>query len=286
MSWLVIGKGGQLSSALAAQSDQLLFWGREELDLSLPQDQIRERLEKLPKTDGIIIAAAYTNVDLAETEQNLASQVNIIAPREIAKYCAAENLPLVYISTDYVFDGETSKAYSVCTQKSPVNFYGYTKSVGEDYVFRHHPGATVVRTSGVFYEGFKNFPATMLSLRSKSSIKVVMDQVMRPTYAPELAKALLHMIRPEYSEKLPGHIYHITGSGADVHWADFAKETYARLPSGTNSPTVEHINSFQFGAHAARPAFSVLDISKFQDSFDYKLPDWSKGLTEFVRKMI
>jgi len=233
-------------------------------------------------TDGVIIAAAYTQVDQAETEYDLALQVNAAAPGAIAKACAQRGLPLVHISTDYVFSGEASAPYETDHTIDPINAYGRSKYGGEQAVMDAHEKAAVLRTSWVFDGTGKNFMTTMLRLaQSRPELSVVADQIGRPTYAGHLARAALQSIKAlEGGSPAAQGIFHATGTGHPVSWADFARAIFERAAADLpHKMKVTSIPSSAYPTPAKRPAYSVLETSKF-DSAVEALPDWKTGLEQ------
>lgn len=254
---LVIGRTGQLARALQrVGGDAVDAWGRERLDLS-ELDSIARKLSD-SGASAVINAAAYTAVDAAENDMVNAFLLNADAPRMIAQTCAELGVPLVHLSSDYVFDGAKVGAYVESDARSPLNVYGRSKAEGEDAVLA--AGGCVVRTSWVFAAEGKNFVRAMLALAQKSDrVSVVSDQIGRPTWSDDLARACLAVATQ------PGagsEVFHFAGAD-DASWADFAEGVFAEARTrGLKSAQVSRILSAEYPAAAPRPANSRLDSSK------------------------
>lgn len=282
---IVIGQTGQLAQALNRNFNpevlDLHFLNRSDCDLSGSKEQIDTALEACPVSDAVIIVAAYTNVDLAESEQDLAHAVNAQAPGYIAEWCAARQIPTIYISTDYVFSGESSEPYTHDHEVDPINSYGVTKRAGEVAVSNANPRSAIVRTSWVFDGNGKNFLTTMLRLaETRTELGVVDDQTGRPTYAGHLADAVLELTKLLIAdEEAPTGVFNVTGSGTPITWATFARRifTEAFLPDEKHIE-VASITSDAFPTVAKRPTYSVLDLTRFEMATNKALPDWREGL--------
>ena len=282
-TFLVFGRYGQLAQALARQENTagvtLKFMGSKEFNLENRLLQISKLISKFGNIDGVINTAAYTNVDKAEHEDcQRAYVLNVQAPVQMAKACRAQNLPFLHVSTDCVFGGDKRAPYTFDDQPSPVNFYGFTKLLGERAIADIGGRSCVFRTSWVFSPQGKNFFTVMLGLgRAGKPIKVVDDQIGSPTYADDLALALLHAgkhMAANPRAKLPP-LTHISGKGAPVSRYDFARAIFSQagLPL-----KISPISSAAFGAPAQRPAYCALDTAKFEATFSYQLPKWRAGL--------
>ncbi len=285
---LVFGKNGQLAQALARCGAldgkvSLKFIGSSQFNLDTQLFDIYKLITKYNNIDAVINAAAYTNVDRAETSGcEQAYRLNALAPEQIAKACNAINIPLLHISTDCVFDGNMRIAYKPKDKASPINFYGQSKLDGEIFIRNNGERNTTFRTSWVFSPQGQNFFGTMLRLaKEKPSISVVNDQIGSPTYADHLAKALLHACQTMIDNPLMrlAPIYHIAGTGTPVSRYEFASKIFetAKLKIKLNP-----ISSDSFGAAAQRPTFCALDTESFEREFDYKLPNWQDGLRQAI----
>jgi dTDP-4-dehydrorhamnose reductase len=270
---LVIGQSGQLARALARRSEDVVTVPRKDLDLSAPADVLTANLEALIKQHaacGVINAAAFTHVDLAETNRDLAFRVNADAPAVIAQVCAAHDIPFVHISTDYVFDGTAARPWQETDPTDPLNIYGDSKFAGEQGVQAEGGTAAILRTSWVYDLDGRNFVTTMLSLaETHDELRIVDDQIGRPTHADVLAEAAFAALGQN-------GIFHVSGTGEPVSWADFAK---AIFDIAGQNVTVTPIPSSEYPTAAARPTYSVLDTSKFETRVS-ALPDWRVTLRD------
>jgi len=281
---LVAGKSGQLARALAhlapARMD-IAFHGRDTLDLSVPGAAARLIAETRP--DLVINTAAWTAVDLAETERDAAWRLNAEAPGEIARACASAGAALIHISTDYVYDGTKTGPYLETDATAPINAYGATKLAGEQAALAGNPRTAVLRTSWVYAPWGKNFVLTMLVLaQTRPRLRVVDDQHGTPTSALDLAGACLaiapHLAGAAAGEPVWGH-YHYAGRGACT-WADLAAESFAL--AGPPLPEIERIGTDDYPTPARRPANSVLDCRKFEATFGIATIPWRDALARVV----
>ncbi len=276
---LVIGKSGQLARVLQAES---AFWpyhvtciGRDICDLSGPNAAILEALAPYKTACAVINAAAYTQVDKAEDEPDLAMQINGHAPGVIAGFCQRLNIPLIHISTDYVFNGRGRNgsgrtAYRPSDPTAPMNAYGLSKRAGEKAVMAYAGGA-VLRASWLFDGYGDNFFTKMIELaKTRSELSIVSDQIGRPVDTTSLAKACFSVVS-NHSHS----IYHIACNGAETSWAGFAKAIFrAAPPAVLPDIAVTNIAAKDYKTKAVRPAYSVLDNRKFQQDYQTRLPDW------------
>lgn len=275
---LVIGQSGQLARALAKRSADVITVPRSGLDLSADPDRLQTKLRVLIETHqprGVINAAAYTQVDQAETDRDLAFRVNADAPAIIAQTCAARDISLVHISTDYVFDGHQTRPWRETDPTGPLNIYGQSKLAGEQAVLTANGRASILRTSWVYDVQGRNFVTTMLRLaESTSELRIVDDQIGRPTHADVLADAALASI---------GHtgLFHVSGRGDPISWAGFAREVFE---IAGRDVTIIPVPSSDYPTEALRPAYSVLDITKFEREIG-SLPDWRHTLRNALTQM-
>ncbi len=279
-SVLVIGKNGQLGRSLqqiASDYPQYVFTfvGREDLDLTqtLSVDSFFEDR----KIDVIINCAAYTAVDKAESESELADQINHRAVEQLAQIAKKQDTILVHISTDYVFNGQNYKPYTETDLSDPQNVYGQTKLNGELAIQKICPNAIIIRTSWVYSEFGNNFVKTMLRLgKERESLNVIYDQVGTPTYAGDLAKAILEIVNhPSLSihASIPG-IYHYSNEGA-CSWYDFAQAIF-ELSHQKNQ--VVPIETSEYPTLAKRPYYSLMSKSKIKHDFGLTIPYWNDSL--------
>jgi len=287
MRILVTGKNGQLGRSIHKlintdtkinnnqSSNEFIFVGREELDLS-SESNISQYFNN--KFDVIINCAAYTQVDKAEQEEELANKINHLAVKQLASIAYKQQAMLIHISTDYVFDGESNKPYIETDTSNPINVYGKTKLAGEQAVQEVMPmNAIIIRTSWLYSEYGHNFVKSMLRLsKEQDDLNVVSDQIGSPTYATDLANAILEIIKNKEFSKLnqTTQIYHYSNEG-EVSWYDFAKEI-VKL-SGVKC-IINSIKTEQYPTLASRPKNGTLDKDKIIQMFYIKNLDWKKSL--------
>jgi len=230
---------------------------------------------------GVIHAAAYTAVDLAEEEHALARAVNARAPEVVAEACAAAGIPMVLVSTDFVFDGEKKTPYLEDDAVAPLSVYGATKLEGEERATIAHPdGLTIARTQWLYGPRGRHFPGTMLTLaESRDELSVVDDQIGAPTSTLELSPALWDLLeRGERTSGAGGGIYH-AACGGEGSWCDFAKSTF--LLAGLDPDRVHPCTTDQFPRPAKRPAHSVLDCSRLTALRGTAMLTWKQALARF-----
>ena len=288
MRILVTGKNGQLGQSINKivntgngknnyqQDNEFIFVGREELDLS-KKESIASYFDN-NNFDVIINCGAYTAVDRAEEEQNLTNQVNHLAVKQLAGIAKEQKAKLIHISTDYVFDGTGSKPYKETDKTNPINVYGKTKLAGEKALQEIMPtNAMIIRTSWVYSEYGNNFVKTMLRLgKERNEINVVSDQIGSPTYATDLAKAILKIIdNRDYQDKDKAtEIYHHSNKG-EISWYDFTKEIFklAKIDCKVSPITTE-----QYPTPAKRPRNTLMSKDKIIEEFSLEILDWKKSL--------
>ena len=226
--------------------------------------------------DIIINCAAYTNVDGAEDNPDMAEEINVSGTKNLVEFAKRKNVPLVHISTDYVFDGMSVKPYKETDAVCPQSVYGKTKEAGEQYV-RQYEKHFIVRTAWLYGKYGKNFVKTIMHVaKEKGELKVVSDQIGCPTNAEDLAKQILRLVETDAYGT-----YHCTGSGM-CSWYDFACEII-RL---SNIPcVVSPCVTGEFPAKAKRPAYSVLDNTKLERVTGAKMPDWKDSIAKFIHTL-
>ena len=283
-SVLLTGRHGQVSSylqPLLRENYSLVVVDRNELDLSKPAD-IAAVLQTI-SPDFIINPAAYTGVDLAEEEAELAYRINSEAPAEIAQYCSESGTPLIHFSTDYVFDGNADRPYIETDSAAPTGVYGDSKLKGELAVLESGAPAVILRTSWVYSNVGKNFYRTMLKLaESRNQLSVVADQVGSPTYAGSIAvatEAILNAITQTGPDEAQSGVFHLT-CGGQTSWHGFAEAIFNQ--HGLNSVEVSPIGTADYPTPARRPAYSVLNNSKLDQVYGIALPDWQHALQQCV----
>lgn len=279
---LVTGAGGQLGKELeqlAATNPSLEFVFLTRDEFPIDDEKKLQSIFATYQPDFLINCAAYTAVDKAESEKEAAFRINADAVALLATSCKENNTRFLHISTDYVFDGTSTVPYKENATTNPQTVYGASKLKGEKLALQHNPETIIIRTSWVYSAFGKNFVKTMLRLfDEKESVNVVNDQFGSPTYAADLAEAILHII-------LSGHwkpgIYHFSNNGI-VSWFDFAQ----RIKSLSGSPCkVNPIPTSSYPTPAKRPAYSVLDNSSIQQTYGIKKKGWEQSLSACLLKM-
>ena len=277
---LVTGANGQLGKELRALADawsayQFVFVTREEM----PIDQFEQVIEYFTHSAPAfcINAAAYTAVDKAETEKEQAFRINAEAVGLLSAVCKENGTKFIHISTDYVFDGQSPEPYTEVAPVNPMNTYGMSKLKGEALCLYNNPDAVIIRTAWVYSEFGNNFVKTMLRLmKERPEIKVVNDQIGAPTYAADLASAIMQVIGNWHAG-----IYHYSNQGR-ISWYDFALAI--KELSGSNC-IVHPIPSSEFPTPAKRPSFSLLDTQKIRTTFGIDIPAWKDSLQRCLKKL-
>lgn len=276
MKIIVTGAKGQLGSDVVARLKEI---GAHPIEADLPDLDITDAAatEKFiggSGADGVIHCAAFTNVDVAETEKELCRKVNAEGTANIAAVCGKLGIKMLYTSTDYVFSGEGNGPFETDSPKIPCNYYGVSKLDGEIAVKENCEKHFIVRISWVFGENGKNFVKTMLRLaEERDEISVVCDQVGSPTYTKDLAKLLCEMISGEKYG-----VYHATNEGF-CSWAEFAA---AIMESAGKKTRIIPVTSEQYKSVAKRPANSRLSKKSLDDNGFDRLPDWRDALERFL----
>ena len=281
---VVMGAGGQLGRAvLEAAGDAgqpAAGFDRQRLDVT--DHAAVSACLAAHAGDVVINAAAFTDVDGAEEAVEAAQAVNIHGADAIARACATHGSRLIHISTDYVFSGEGSRPWRPEDPTRPINAYGRTKLAGEKAVLGRLEDAVVVRTSGVYAAWGRNFVRTMLRLGAeRKRLQVVSDQVLGPTSAHDLARALV-AIAPAVRDGISG-IYHYCGT-PETSWYDFASAIF-QSSNLTRPPTVEAITSAEWPTRARRPAYSMLDTATFESVFGVHPLPWREALMDVLRRL-
>ena len=274
---LVTGTNGQLGSEIKELSNMypsytFFFTCKNDLDIT-SANEVEAFIQKHHIT-AIINCAAYTAVDKAESDEGNADRINHLAVKNLAELSQHYALKLIHISTDYVFDGTNHKPYIETDLTNPQSIYGKTKLLGEQALLHVNPKNTlIIRTSWVYSSYGANFAKTMLRLgREKESLGVIYDQVGSPTYAKELAKAILDILPHINNEQ--SQIYHYSNEGV-TSWYDFAKEIMkmAKLPCKINPIETSH-----YSTPAKRPHYSLLNKAKIKKDYGISIPYWKDSL--------
>lgn len=279
---LVIGAGGQLGQCLKTVAerrgiDDIVFPTEQEANILNP-DLLNSLLEK-EKPAFVINCAAYTAVDKAEDEVELAKAVNETGAENLAKACKASSSALIHISTDFVFEGNEVKLLKEGDVAKPINVYGVTKLDGEKAVEAILPEHVIIRTSWLYSEYANNFVKTMLKLGAeREELNIIADQVGTPTYAIDLANAIFEIIASDH--KAYG-IYHYSNEGV-TSWFDFAK---AIFDISETKVKTNPIPGSKYPTKAIRPAFSVMDKSKIKETFNLEIPYWRDSLVACIDKL-
>lgn len=273
MKILIAGADGQLGRSLpAALADhQVIRCNRTQMDIANPA-LVTEALDH-HQPDVVVNAAAWNQVDKAETEVAAAYRVNAVGPRVLAEATAARDIVLIHVSTDYVFDGEGSRPYVETDMPRPRSVYGASKLAGEEAVRMTNPRHHIVRTAWVFHEEGANFPRTMIRLAAEGSLRVVNDQIGSPTYAPDLAEGITQLLGDA-----PYGTWHMAGQG-ETSWYQFTRSLFENL--GLEVP-VAPVSTSAFPRPAHRPAYAPL-ASLREPAIT--LPHWTDGLSRFCRKL-
>ena len=290
MKLLVTGCHGQLALSLARQAAAIdwlepVFAGRPELDLGRPETFAGAIDQVAP---GMIInAAAFTNVDQAEDEPDLAMRLNGDAAGALARVARERNIPIIHISTDYVFDGVREGPYREDDAPAPASAYGRSKLVGEEQVRAATPDHLIVRTAWLYSPFGHNFVKTIMRLASeRDELAVVDDQVGNPSSALDLADGLIALLGRWRRQPVGfGQTYHLAGSGS-CSWFDFANAIMAASRrAGGPSARVRPVATTDWPTTAPRPANSMLDSTRFATDFGFRMPDWRVSLGQVVTEL-
>ena len=276
---LVTGANGQLGMEFRELQKEFplfrfLFASKDELSIT-DSTSIRSYFSQ-HAIDHCINCAAYTAVDKAETEKDIALQVNAAAVGNLAAVCKEYKTTFIHFSTDYVFNGTATEPYKPTDSTDPVNFYGQTKLEGEEFALTNNSDSIIIRTSWVYSSFGKNFVKTMLRLMAeKESIGVVADQYGCPTYAADLAHAVMQIIS---HDKIQPGIYHYCNTGI-INWHQFAT---AVKEISNSSCMVNPIATSDYPTPASRPAYSALDNGLIAATFDLRIPGWRESLEQCI----
>ena len=277
---LVTGANGQLGQCLQKISSQFeefefIFTDSETFDITIKEEVNDFFWQNAP--DFCINAAAYTAVDLAETDIEKAFLVNADGTENLAEACAENNAQFIHVSTDYVFDGENNLSYTEEDFTNPLGVYGASKLAGDELALEVNPCSVILRTSWVYSEFGKNFVKTMLNLfATKDELNIVADQFGQPTNANDLAEAIMKIIK---SEKITPGIFNFSNLGR-ISWFDFA-EKIAELSEAKIK--LNAIETSQYPTPAKRPKNSVLDLDKISKTYAIQLKPWEESLEECVQ---
>lgn len=276
---LVFGKNGQIATELQRLGNVVAF-GRNKVNLLNPDacaDLIRTQAPS-----AVINAAAYTDVDKAENDFNIATIINAHAPTAMAKACKKIGIPFIHISTDYVFKGDGKKCWKTDDPVEPQNAYGQSKLTGEIGIRASGAIHVILRTSWVVSAHSSNFVKTMLKLSERhDQLNIVADQIGGPTPARDIATACLKIISQLKQDPKKSGTYHFSGT-PDISWSQFAKEIFKKAE---RMVAVNPIKSLNYPTPASRPLNSRLECCKTEEVFGIMRPDWRKGLNDIIKEL-
>ncbi|POF62011.1 dTDP-4-dehydrorhamnose reductase [Novacetimonas maltaceti] len=286
---MVVGRSGQVATALARSGNpRIRCVGRPDLDFDRPET-VTAAMEAINPV-MVVNAAAWTAVDAAEDHVEAATRANRDGPALLARLCAQRDIPLVHISTDYVFDGRKGSPYVESDPTCPRTVYGRTKREGEEAVLAAHARAIILRTAWVYSAHGKNFVKTMLNAGEKHpTLRVVGDQHGNPTSATDLADAILKIVAclesRDWSEDMAG-IYHAAGTG-DATWHELARVTlHEAARHGRPMPEILSITTADWPTPAERPADSRLACDRLSTVFGIRLPEWRQSVARTVTEIL
>lgn len=288
MKAIVIGSGGQLGQCIISQvrkknlSKNFIFYSRSKLDIS-NHNKVRETINSIIP-NIIINASGYTDVDGAENNKIEANQINNLSVKNLAEVCKSIQATLIHISTDYVFDGFARIPYKESDKTNPKSVYGETKLAGENAIISSGCSYVIIRTSWVYSEYGKNFMKSMLELFSqRDSINIIDDQIGCPTYAQDIAKTILKLIKHIEKKELFSEILHFAGD-EKTSWFNFAKAilTEKQKDDKNLKCILNPIKTSEFKTLADRPKFSALNCSKILTKFKLKPSNWNKGISDVI----
>ncbi|PDQ17694.1 dTDP-4-dehydrorhamnose reductase [Mesorhizobium sanjuanii] len=292
MRLVVTGREGQVARSLGERAHahpdvEIVFLGRPELDLEKPET-IAPALA-ITRPDLVVSAAAYTAVDQAEDEPELAFAVNGAGAGHVAEAAARLGAPVVHLSTDYVFDGSGEGAYTEDDEPAPRSVYGASKLAGEHAVAKANPRHLILRTAWVYSPFGRNFVKTMLKLAAdRDEISVVADQWGNPTSALDVADAILHLAATLHGNKgfASFGVYHLAGTG-ETSWSGFARHILDTSQAfGGPHARIRDVATVEYPTKARRPANSRLAMAKFAAAFGWMAPDWPESTKEVVRRLL
>lgn len=276
MRILVTGANGQLGTEFQQLSkiyDAFTYQFTDYDELDITSSIAVSRFVEEFRPDVIINAAAYTNVDKAEQEMDMAERINVTGPANLADASVNYGVLLVHISTDYIFNGKNYSPYQEDEKADPIGVYGDTKYRGEQEIIARNPKALIIRTSWLYSANGSNFVKTMLKLgRQRDELFVVSDQIGCPTYAGDLAETILKILPHSITDK--PEIYHYSNEGV-ASWYDF---TYEIFTMKTINCKVHPIDTKDYPTPAARPFYSVLHKGKLKAHFNITIPHWKDSL--------
>jgi dTDP-4-dehydrorhamnose reductase len=284
---LVTGAQGQLGSEIRALTAHYpaFIWIATDVDqLDLTDARAVSGFIDNHSIDYVINCAAYTAVDRAEEDADACYRINCEAVKNVALAAAGQRAKVLHVSTDYVFDGRSTRPYRETDLPHPQSVYGKSKRAGEEALLAACPESIIIRTAWLYSAFGSNFVRTMLRLgRERTDLDVVCDQWGTPTYAADLAQALLTIVlRAEQTGDFPAGVYHYSNEGITT-WFDFTRKIFEQM--GITACTVHPVTTAQYPTLAPRPAYSVLDKTKWKATFGATVPAWEEALVRCLRKI-
>ena len=283
MNILVTGCNGQLGNEiqlLEKENPQHCFFNTDVEELDITDQLAVEQFVAQNKIEGIINCAAYTAVDKAESNKELCTSLNTVAPAYLAAAIDKRNGWMIHISTDYVFDGTKHTPYVEDDTPCPNSVYGSTKLAGELGVRKFCKKAMIIRTAWLYSTFGNNFVKTMIRLgKEKEQLGVIFDQIGTPTYARDLAVVIMTAI----NKGIKPDVYHFSNEGV-ISWYDFTKAIH-RI-AGIDTCHVKPLHTTEYPTPASRPAYSVLDKSKLKNAYGIEIPYWEESLAECIKKLM
>jgi dTDP-4-dehydrorhamnose reductase len=283
MNILITGCNGQLGNEmqlLEKENPQHTYFNTDVQELDITDQHAVMQFVNENKIDGIVNCAAYTAVDKAEENEGLCQLLNAEAPAYLAYAVGQRGGWMIQVSTDYVFDGTNHTPYTETEDTCPNSVYGRTKLVGEINVQKLCPQSMIIRTAWLYSTFGNNFVKTMIRLgREKADLGVIFDQIGTPTYARDLARAIMAAVNQSVK---PG-IYHFSNEGV-ISWYDFTKAIH-RL-AGITTCDVRPLHTAEYPTPAARPHYSVLDKTKIKQTYGIEIPYWEESLAECVEQLL
>jgi dTDP-4-dehydrorhamnose reductase len=283
MKVVVTGKGGQLASAfedLKGMDSDWTFLSEQDLDITC-RDLVLNYFNATD-CDLIINCAAYTAVDKAEDQKELAFNTNAAGVKNLLEACGQIDAKFIHYSTDYVFDGHSKVPYTELDTPNPNNIYGASKQKGEECILENKKVKSIILRASWLYSSYgNNFVKTMIDLgERKSEIGLVVDQIGSPTYAKDLAEDTLKILSDDNYKWLNGDIFHYSNNGS-CSWFDFAKKIFKYT---NNDVYLKALSTEEYPAKAVRPKHSLLDKTKFERTFKTKIRDWETSLSEMLKQ--
>ena len=283
MKVVVTGKGGQLASELESLKGFDPNWTfLSEQDLDITDKLSVVGFFELNRFDLVINCAAYTAVDKAEDEKELAFKVNSEGTKNLLEACERMDAKFIHYSTDYVFDGSSKEPYTELDTPNPNSVYGASKRKGEEYILKNNKVKSVIlRTSWVYSSYGNNFVKTMIRLGSeKKELGIVSDQIGSPTYAKDLAKDTLNILNNENYQWSRGDVFHYSNNGS-CSWYEFADIIFEKTNTYVK---LKKLKTEDYPTKARRPKYSLLDKSKFESTFNIQIRHWKTSLLEMLKQ--